>query len=117
MMVDADYPCDPPSAIFVLPDVDELRFPDDAVVLFPRVKEAMHANLDRAIALQGINFKCSGHEFPLHLSAQVVLESLDDLLSADHEPGLVVIKLRIVSPETRFGLHIAAINSIENFVV
>ena len=116
-MVDADYARDLPRAIFVLPDVDELRFPDDAVVLFPRVKEAMHADFNRAIALQWINFKSSGHEFPLHFSTQIVFECLHDLLSANHEPGLVVIKLRVVGPEGRLGLHVAAINGLENFLV
>ena len=51
MMVEADYPRDPPRAIFVLPDMDELRFADNAVILFPQVEEAVHANLNRAVSL------------------------------------------------------------------
>ena len=61
MMVDTYDSRDLPRAIFVLPYMNELRFTDSAMVLFPGVKESMNSNLNRTVPRQRVNFKCSGH--------------------------------------------------------
>ena len=61
MMVDTYDSRDLPRAIFVPPYMNELRFTDSAMVLFPGVKESMNSNLNRAVPRQRVNFKRSGH--------------------------------------------------------
>jgi len=116
-MVDTDHSRNLPCAIFVPPDMDELRLADNAMVLLPRVKESMNSDLNCTVALQAINFEGSRYQFPLHLSAKIVLEGIDDLRAAHHEAVLVVVELRIVGPERRLSFHVTAIDCIEKLLI
>ena len=117
MMVDTDHSRDLPCAIFVPPDMDELRLADNAMVLFPRVKESMNSDLNCSIALQAINFEGFGYQLPLHLSTKIVLDGIDDLRTAHHQAVLVVVELRIFGPERHLSLHVTAVDCIEKLLI
>src|SRR5215469_5021825 len=117
MMIDADHPCDLPQAIFVAPDMNELCLPDDAMILLPRVKEAVNPDLNRTISSQGINFECSGHQLPLHLSAKIVLESIHDLRAAHQQTVFVMVELRVIGPKRCLSFHVTMIDRIEDLLV
>src|SRR5438067_7699082 len=117
MMVDADHSSDGPCAIFLPPDIDELRLADNAVVLLPRMKESVNSDLDCTVSFQGINFERSGHQLALHLSAKIVLYGSNDLRTAHHEAVLVMVELRIVGPERCLSFHVTAANCIEKLLI
>src|SRR5438477_12455394 len=117
MMVDADHSSDRPCAIFLPPDVDELRLADNAVVLLPRVKEAVDADLNCTVALQGINFERSRYQLALHLSAKIVLDRIHDLRTAHQQAVLVVVELRIGGPERRLSFHVTAVDCVEELLI
>src|SRR5450631_3170726 len=85
-----------PFAILVAPQVNELRFANFAVILRPRMKEAVDAYLDCAIVVDGIDLERSGNELAFDLSAEIVFDAVDDVLPSDHEAALVVIELGIL---------------------
>ena len=94
----ADHAGDPPGAIFVLPEVNELRF---AGCLGPdfRLVEAMNSRLNRAIAVHGIYLERAGNQFPAHFAADVLFDLVGHGLAADGEPSFIVIELYIVRKE------------------
>ncbi len=51
VVVVANHPRYLPRAVFVLPQMDELRFAHGLGVLMPRVVEAVHTHFHRAVAL------------------------------------------------------------------
>src|SRR5262245_34371980 len=117
MVVDADYSCDLPHAIFVAPDVNELCLPDDAMVLLPRVKESVNSDLNGTISCQGINFERSGHQLPFYLSAKIVLDGINDLRPARHQAAFVMVELCVICPKQRLSFHVTAIDCIEDLLV
>ena len=98
----ADDPRDPPDAVFVLPEVNELRF---AGCLDPhfRLVEAMNPRLNRAIAVHRMNLERSGDQFPAHFAADVLFDLVGHGLAAYGESSFIVIELHIVRKE-RFEL-------------
>src|SRR5262249_20630510 len=116
-MVDTDHSRDLPGTIFAPPDVNELCFPHNTVVLLPRVKEAVNSDLNSTISCQGINFERSGHQLALHLSAKIVLQGIHDLRPAHHQAVFVMVKLSVIGPKRRLSFHVTAIDRIEELLV
>jgi hypothetical protein len=116
MMVDTDDSGDLPCAIFLPPDVDELCLADNAVVLLPWMKESVDADLDCAVALQGINFQRSGYQLALYLSAKIILDRINDLWTAHHEAIFVVVEF-CIGPKRRLGFHVTAVDGIEKLLI
>ncbi len=104
-------------SIFVSPYVNELRLADNAMVLLPWVKESVNPDLDRAVAVQFVNFERARHQLALDLSTKIVLDGINDLRTTHHQAGLVVIKLRVVGPERSFDFHVTVIDRIENLLI
>src|SRR5712692_2183531 len=90
-----DFPC----AIFVLPEVNELRLAGGLALLRIGVVEAMNADLKRAIAVHGIHFQRPWNKLSPHFAADVVLNAFGQLLPAEGHSTLIVIELHIVYEE------------------
>src|SRR5580658_5197022 len=78
VVIEADHARQLPIPIFELPELHELCIADIRGVSW--MSESMHADLDRAVAFERIDFQRSGNEFTLHLAANVVLHAVDQAL-------------------------------------
>src|SRR5258708_18297171 len=109
-MVIADHPRNLPRTILVLPQLNELRLTHITV---PRVMEAVHPNLHRAVSMQRIHLQRSGDQLPCHLSADVLFNGVQKRLLPHRQPRLVMIKLQVIGDERSQPLDIACVVSIE----
>src|SRR5438552_3014159 len=98
-MVEADNASDLPHSVLVLPEMNEFGLADGAGFLVPGVMEAVDADLDRAVVGDGIDLERAGNEFPGHLPADIVLDSLDQSWASAAQAALVVIELDIVGDQ------------------
>lgn len=74
MVVGAERAGDLPHSIFVLPECDELRFPNIRGIT--RMMEAMDANLHCPVVRYRIDLQRTGHQFPRHFPANVFLQAI-----------------------------------------
>ena len=65
-----------PGAVFVSPQMNELRFANGLRVLMSRVVKAMNTDLDCAITLHGVHLQRTGNEFPCHFAANILLDGI-----------------------------------------
>ena len=96
---------------FVLPECDELGFSNVARVT--RMREPMDADLQGAKTLHGIDLKRAGNELSMHLSADVVLDGVDESLPSDSEAGLVVVELKVFRDQRAKLIELAVVVSGE----
>src|SRR2546430_1807654 len=101
VMVVADDAGDLPSAIFVLPEVNETGLAHAFRVFVPRMVEAVDAHFDSAISLHVVNLQRSGNEFPSHFVANVFLYAVSERRSAKSDTALIVIELDVVGEEKK----------------
>src|SRR4026208_87233 len=99
MWVVTDDPRNLPCAVFVLPQMNKLRFADGLRIVMPRVVEAVNAHLNGAIALHVVDFEAAWNEFARHFPADIFLEAVGQFLLAERHSALIVIKLHIVGKE------------------
>src|SRR6266513_295418 len=99
MVVIADDARDLPGAVRVLPQVNEPRFPDGLLAPRAGMVEAMDAELDCSVALHRKDLERPRDQRPAHLSADVLLDRIDQARSRPGEAPLVVIELHIFGEE------------------
>ena len=98
VVIEADDAGDLPSVTFLpLPQGNELRFSYIAGV--SGVVEAVDSDLDGSVISNGINLEGPGNEFSGYFSADVVLYSVEEHLTADGQTRLVVIELKVFGNE------------------
>src|SRR5204863_1604466 len=108
-----DLPC----AILLLPEVNELRLADWLPLFRPRMMETMNAYLNGTIAAHRIHLKRPCNELPAHLAADVLLNTFGQLLPAEGQSALIVIKLHIVYEERPELIQIALVVGVEQCAV
>jgi hypothetical protein len=113
-VIEADDARDPPHAVLVLPEVNELRFADFVVV---RMVEAVDADLDGAVIGDGIDLQRAGNELPGDFSANVILDGLDDSDPRASQAGFIVIKLQIIGQQRAEFYQIAMVVGVEELGV
>src|SRR5256885_1627667 len=116
-MVVADDAGDLPSAIFVLPEVNETGLAHAFRVFAPRMVEAVDAHFDSAISLHVVNLQRSGNEFPSHFAANVFLYAVSERRSAKSGTALIVIELDVVGEERRKLFEVAAIVGVKESAI
>src|SRR5713226_562086 len=113
MVVVADHPCNLPCSVFVLPQMDKLPFANPLRVFMPRVVEAVHPHLHRAIALHVIDLQRPRNQFPRHFVADILLDAIGQFLPAERHAALIMIELHVVYEECRELFQVAPVIGIE----
>jgi hypothetical protein len=111
MVVVADGASDLPFAVFLMPKDDELGFSNVGGV--SGVMEGVVADLDGSVVGDGIDLKGSGDEFAGDFAADVVLDGVDEDLTANGEAGLVVVELEILGNHRAQRRQVAVIVGVE----
>src|SRR5437868_5474942 len=109
VMVVADDAGDLPSAIFVLPEVNETGLAHAFRVFVPRMVEAVDAHFDSAISLHVVNLQRSGNEFASHFATDVFLYAVSERHFADRDTALIVIELDVVGKKRSKLFQVATI--------
>ena len=112
-MVVADDAGDFPSAVFVLPQMNELALANRLGVFMAGVVEAVDADFHGAVAFHVMDLKCSGDEFAGGFAADVFLDAVGQCGFAKGDAALIVIKLDIVDEERSELFQITFVVGIE----
>ncbi len=99
MVVVTDDPRYFPRPVFALPQMNEFSFPNRLCLLVPRVVEAVHTHLNRAIALHGMDLQRPRNEFSGHFAADILLYAIGQFLSAESHAALIVVELHVIDEE------------------
>lgn|SRR6266516_7447043 len=113
MVIIADHSRDLPCAIFVLPEVNELRLAGWLPLFRLWVVEAMNTYLNRTIAMHGIHLKGPRNDLSAHFATDVLLYAFGQVLPAEGHSTLIVIELHIVYEERAELLQITPVIGIE----
>src|SRR5664279_24485 len=74
VVIVANDPRNLPCTVLELPQVNELRFPNNICGLLSWMVKAMNTELDCTIALHGVHLQSTGNKFPCHFAADVLLD-------------------------------------------
>src|SRR5262249_37203670 len=111
-------PAQPPCSVLIPPEMNEARFAGPIGGSRPRMREPVHAHLDRAKSLHGVDFESPRHEDALRVArAYVVAHAFRQSRVPQSSSPLVVIKLHVVGKQAADLLQVALFESLKKLPV
>ncbi len=111
MVVEADDASDHPFAVFLMPEGDELGF--SYVAGISGVMEGVHTDLDGSVIGDGIDLEGSGNKFAGYFAADVVLNRVQEDLTANGQAGFVVVELEVLGDKRAERRQVAVIVGVK----